>query len=150
MLGTIDLSLRGNGWSVLLTLIAGQDATNPTETNEVGEVISTGFALMGGYFVLENLQVFGVYSIVAKPKIQGTPPPNLPLDFTATENFQEFGIGLSYFVVPGRNNVKLSSDFQYFLGREASSVVPTSPLNSIQPNDAGSQFAWRIQLTAAF
>jgi hypothetical protein len=150
LLGTIDLSLRGSGWSVLLTLIAGQDAINPTETTEAGEVISTGVALTGGYFVLENLQVFGVYSIVAKPKVQGTPPPDAPPAFTATENFQEFGVGLSYFVVPGRNNVKLSSDFQYFLGRQAGSIVPTSPLNSIQPNDAGSQFAWRIQLTAAF
>jgi len=150
ILGTIDLSLRGNGWSVLLTLIAGQDATNPNETVEAGEVVTTGVALTGGYFVLENLQVFGVYSIVAKPRVQGTPPPNVPPEFSATENFQEFGVGLSYFVVPGRNNVKLSSDFQYFLGRQAGSVVPASPLNSIQRNDAGSQFAWRIQLTAAF
>jgi hypothetical protein len=150
MLGTIDLSLRGNGWSVLLTLIAGQDATSPNETVEAGEVLSAGVALTGGYFVLENLQIFGVYSIVAKPQVQGTPPPNVSPEFTATENFQEFGVGLSYFVVPGRNNVKLSSDFQYFLGRQVGSIVPSSPLNSIQPNDAGSQFAWRIQLTAAF
>ncbi|KPK17215.1 MAG: hypothetical protein AMJ62_01755 [Myxococcales bacterium SG8_38] len=150
MLGTIDLSLRGSGWSLLLTLIAGQDATNQTETNEAGEVISAGVVLTGGYFVLENLQVFGVYSIVAKPRVQGTLPPNVPPEFAATENFQEFGVGLSYFVVPGRNNVKLSSDFQYFLGRQTGSIVPTSPLNAIQPNDAGSQFAWRVQLTAAF
>lgn len=150
VLGTIDLSLRGSGWSVLLTVIAGQDSTNPTVTNEAGEVLSTGVALTGGYFVLENLQVFGVYGLVAKPKVQGTLPPNLPEDYAATESFQEFGVGLSYFVVPGRNNVKISSDFQYFLGRQEGSIVPTSPLNSIQPNAAGSQFAWRVQLTAAF
>jgi hypothetical protein len=46
--------------------------------------------------------------------------------------------------------VKVSSDFQYFLGRERGSTVPFSPLNSIQPNDDGSQFAWRIQLSAVF
>jgi hypothetical protein len=46
--------------------------------------------------------------------------------------------------------VKLSSDFQYFLGREMGSSVPASPLNNIQPNDDGSQFFWRIQLSAAF
>jgi hypothetical protein len=150
VLGTIDLSLRGNGWSMLLTFIAGQDSTSPAETVEAGEVVTTGFALTGGYFVLEDLQLFGVYSIVAKPRGQGALPPNVPPDFAATENFQQFGAGLSYFVIPGRNHVKLSTDFQYFLGRQAGSIVPASPLNSIQPNDAGSQFAWRIQLTAAF
>jgi hypothetical protein len=61
-----------------------------------------------------------------------------------------FGVGCSYFVIPGHDNVKLSTDFQYFLGRSDGSTVPISPLNSIQPNDEGSQFAWRIQPTAAF
>ncbi len=150
-LGTIDLSLRGGGWSLLLTVTAGQDATNANAMNEAGELVSSAVALTGGYFVLENLQVFGRYSIVTKPTIQGVLPANLPNDFSlATSNFQAFGVGLSYFVVPGRNNIKLTSDFQYFLGYQQRSIVPSSPLNSIQPNDAGSQLAWRIQLTAAF
>ncbi len=150
-LGTIDLSLRGNGWSVLLSLTAGQDGTVATAGGAGGEVLSTGGTAMGGYFVMEDLQIFGQYSIVAKPKLEGILPPNLP-EISAGElsNFQTVGVGLSYFVVPNRDNVKLSTDFQYFIGYEAGSTVPSSPLNSIQPNDAGSQFAWRIQLSAAF
>lgn len=53
-------------------------------------------------------------------------------------------------MIPGRDNVKLSTDFRYFLGRSSASTVPSSPLNSIEPNDEGSQFAWRIQLSTAF
>jgi hypothetical protein len=49
-----------------------------------------------------------------------------------------------------RDKVKLSSDFQYLFGSEEGSTVPTSPVNSIQPNFDESQFAWRIQLSAAF
>ena len=150
-LGTVDVSARGNGWSALLSISAGQDGTAATATTPAGEVISTGASLMGGYFVMDDLQVFAQYSIVAKPIIEGAPPPGVPVaDLDDLSNFQSFGIGFSYFVIPGRDNVKLSSDFQYFLGRTSGSSVPPSPLNSIAPNDDGSQFAWRIQISAAF
>ncbi len=149
-MGTIDLSVRGNGWSALFSGIVGQDATDATDMLEAGEVISGGVTLMGGYFVLEDLQVFGQYSIVAKPKIQGVLPPGVG-DFSGVpSNFQSFGVGASYFVIPNFDNVKITTDFQYFLGREAGSLVPSSPLNSVQPNDAGSQFAWRLQISGAF
>ncbi len=106
---------------------------------------------MGGYFVMDDLQVFARYSLVAKPRIQGAIPPITPdLPTDELSDFHAFGVGFSYFVIPGRDNVKLSSDFQYFLGSEARSSVPTSPLNSIQPASDGSQFSWRIQLSAAF
>ena len=150
-LGTLDLSIRGNGWSLLVSWTAGQDGTAASATDAAGEVLSMGATAMGGYFVMEDLQIFGQYSIVAKPKVEGTPPPNLPEIANAElSNFHTIGAGLSYFVVPNRDNVKLSTDFQYFIGYESGSTVPSSPLNSIQPNDAGSQFAWRIQLSAAF
>jgi hypothetical protein len=148
--GTIDLSVRGSGWSALFSGIVGQDATDATESLEAGEVISGGVTLMGGYFVLEDLQVFGQYSIVAKPKIQGALPPAAPGVSGTPSNFQAFGVGASYFVIPNFDNVKVTTDFQYFLGREAGSLVPSSPLNSVQPNDAGSQFAWRLQISGAF
>ena len=78
-------------------------------------------------------------------------PPGLPDEIIGLpSNFQAFGVGFSYFILPRRDNVKVSSDFNYFLGRERGSLVPTSPLNSIQPNDAGSQFAWRVQLSGRF
>jgi len=150
-IGTVDVSVRGNGWSALFSATVGQDATDATETNEAGELISGGVTLMGGYFVLKDLQVFGQYSVVPKPRVQGGLPPTVPGEvLTAPSNFHAFGVGLSYFVIPGHDNVKVSSDFQYFLGRERGSTVPFSPLNSIQPNDDGSQFAWRIQLSAVF
>jgi hypothetical protein len=44
----------------------------------------------------------------------------------------------------------LRKRFSINLGYSSASTVPSSPLNSIQPNDEGSQFAWRIQLSAAF
>jgi hypothetical protein len=150
-LGTVDVSARGNGWSVLLSISAGQDGTAATAATPAGEIVSTGASLMGGYFVMDDLQVFAQYSIVAKPQIEGEPPAGVPsADPTNLSNFQSFGVGFSYFVIPGRDNVKLSSDFQYFLGRTSGSSVPPSPLNSIAPNDDGSQFAWRIQISAAF
>jgi hypothetical protein len=148
--GTIDLSVRGNGWSALFSGIVGQDATDATESLEAGEVISGGVTVMGGYFVLEDLQVFGQYSVVAKPKIQGMLPPASPGISGTPSNFQAFGVGASYFVIPNFDNVKVTTDFQYFLGQEAGSLVPSSPLNSVQPNDAGSQFAWRLQISGAF
>lgn len=147
--GTVDLALRGSGWSVFLSGVAGQDSIDPTEIGEVGELITGGVTLMGGYFVLEDLQIFGQYSIVTRPKIQGTLPNGEMLDGTPS-NFQAFGLGLSYFVIPGFDNVKVTTDFLYFLGQQAGSLVPTSPLNSIQPNRAGDQFAWRIQISGAF
>jgi hypothetical protein len=149
--GTVDVSVRGNGWSALFSAVVGQDATDETETNEAGEVLTGGVTVMGGYFVMQDLQVFGQYSVVPKPRVQGTLPPPLPGEIRSTpSNFHAFGVGLSYFVIPNHDNVKVSSDFQYFLGRESGNIVPSSPLNSIQPNDDGSQFAWRIQLSARF
>ncbi|MBT8463529.1 MAG: hypothetical protein KJO57_02505 [Deltaproteobacteria bacterium] len=155
LLGTIDLSIRGNGWSALVSAAAGQDGTSASATTEAGEVFTGSVSAMGGYFVLENLHVFAQYSVVAKPRFQGALPPNVP-DGVIQElsgelsDVHSFGVGFSYFVIPGRDNVKLSSDFQYFLGNEQGSLVPSSPLNSIQPNLSGSQFSWRIQLSAAF
>jgi hypothetical protein len=100
---------------------------------------------------LDDLQVFGQYSFVAKPKIQGEPPPGDPASPEADpSDFHAFGVGFAFFVIPGHDNVKLSSDFQYFLGRERGSSVPASPLNNIAPNNDGSQFFWRIQLSAKF
>ena len=150
--GTIDLSLRGNGWSALISATTGQDArVDSEETVESFEVVTAGVSVMGGYFVLENLQVFGQYSVVTKPRIQGEVPPDTPeAPTTDPSDFHAFGAGLAFFVIPGHDNVKLSTDFLYFLGREMGSSVPASPLNNIQPNDDGSQFFWRIQLSAAF
>ena len=151
LLGTIDLSIRGNGWSALVSAAAGQDGTSESATTAAGEVFTAGVSAMGGYFVLDELHVFAQYSFVAKPKFQGALPPNLPDELSGDlSDFHAFGVGFSYFVIPGRDNVKLSSDFQYFLGSEEGSIVPSSPLNSIQPNFDGSQFSWRIQLSAAF
>jgi hypothetical protein len=150
--GTIDLSVRGNGWSLLFSATSGQDArVDATAPGESFEVVTGGLSAMGGYFVLDDLQVFGQYSYVAKPKIQGDPPPSDPsMPEAAPSDFHAFGVGFTLFVIPGHDNVKLSSDFQYFLGREAGSSVPASPLNNIAPNDDGSQFFWRIQVSAAF
>jgi len=152
VLGTVDLSVRGNGWSVLVSATSGQDARVETELPDATfEVVTGGVSVMGGYFVLDDLQVFGQYSFVGKPQIQGEPPPTIPgLPVTDPSDFHAFGVGFTLFVIPGHDNVKLSSDFQYFLGREMGSSVPASPLNNIQPNDDGSQFFWRIQLSAAF
>ena len=150
--GTIDLSIRGSGWSALFTATVGQDATDATSTNEAAEVVTAGVTAMGGYFVLDDLQVFAQYSVVPKPRIVGAPPPPVPGDPppAAPSYFHSFGVGMSFFVLPGHDNVKLQTDFQYFLGDERGSTVPSSPLNSIQPNYDGSQFSWRIQLSAAF
>ncbi len=153
VLGTIDLSVRGNGWSILASVTSGQDARVDTTTDVGGsyEVISSGVSATGGYFVLEDLQVFGQYALVSKPRTQGEPPSDIPGVGTPTPSpFHAFGVGLSYFIIPGYDNVKLSTDFQYFLGRELDSSVPASPLNNIAPNDDGSQFFWRIQISAAF
>jgi hypothetical protein len=151
-LGTVDLSVRGNGWSLLASATSGQDARiDSAAPAETFEVVTGGVSVMGGYFVLDDLQVFGQYAFVSKPDIQGEPPPTTPgLPTTEPSTFQAFGVGFTFFVIPGRDNVKLSSDFQYFLGRETGSSVPASPLNNIQPNDDGSQFFWRIQISAAF
>jgi len=151
VLATIDLSIRGNGWSALISATAGQDGTSTSAAGDPGEVVTTGVSAMGGYFVLDELHVFAQYSFVGKPKFQGARPPDIGEDLTGDlSNFHAFGVGFSYFVIPGRDNVKLSSDFQYFLGSEGGSTVPASPLNSIQPAVDGSQFAWRIQISAAF
>jgi hypothetical protein len=153
LLGTLDLSVRGNGWSLLVSVTSGQDARADTTTDSGGsyEVISSGVSATGGYFVLKDLQIFGQYALVSKPRIQGEPPQDIPGIETVTPSaFHAFGVGLSYFVIPGYDNVKLSTDFQYFLGRELDSSVPASPLNNIAPNDDGSQFFWRIQISAAF
>jgi hypothetical protein len=155
-LGTVDLSVRGNGWSLLFAVVSGQDGRTDADTaldTPPFEIISTGLSVMGGYFVLEDLQVFGQYALVAKPQIQGDPPsdtPSIPELNEGLSNFHAFGVGLSYYVIPGHDNVKLSTDFQYFLGRELASNVPASPLNNIAPNNDGSQFFFRIQLSAAF
>ena len=135
-----------------MSVTSGQDGrVETTEVVENFEVVSTATSLMGGYFVLQNLQVFGQYSFVSRPKIQGEPPPTIPgLPTAEASDFHAFGVGMAYFVIPGHDNVKVSTDFQYFLGREMGSSVPASPLNNIQPNDDGSQFFWRIQLSAAF
>ncbi|MFW2389824.1 MAG: hypothetical protein ACN4G0_15905 [Polyangiales bacterium] len=150
--GTIDLSVRGSGWSLLASVTSGQDGrTGTTEELQNVEVVSTAASIMGGYFVMDDLQVFGQYAVVSKPNFQGEPPPTVPgLTESRASSFQAFGVGFTYFVIPGHDNVKLSSDFQYFLGREEGSTVPASPLNNIQPNDDGSQFFWRIQISAAF
>ena len=147
---TLDLSARGNGWSLLVSGTTGQDGrAGAGETAQSFEIINTGVSVMGGAFVLDNLQVFGQYAIVTKPRIQGEVPPD-ELPTAGTSSFQAFGVGATFFVIPGHDNVKLSTDFQYFLGYEAGSTVPASDLNNIQPNDQGSQFFWRIQLSAAF
>ena len=151
--GSLDLSVRGNGWSLLASVTSGQDArvdtADPAATTY--EVVSSGLTVMGGYFVIEDLQVFGQYAIVTEPRIQGDPPPGTPgLPTADPSSFQSFGVGFTYFVIPGYDNVKLSTDFLYFLGRETGSTVPASPLNNIAPNDDGSQFFWRIQISAAF
>ncbi|KPK53157.1 MAG: hypothetical protein AMJ63_07270 [Myxococcales bacterium SG8_38_1] len=151
-LGTIDLSVRGNGWSLLFSVTTGQDGrVDAADSVQTFEVVTAGLSVMGGYFVLDNLQIFAQYGVVTKPTIQGEPPPMAPgVPTDEPSNFQSFGVGLTYFVVPGHDNVKLSTDFQYFLGRETGSPVPASSLNNIQPNDDGSQFFWRLQISAAF
>lgn len=150
MIGTMDVSARGDGWNAFLSAVVAQDGVKATETQGAGELVGGGVTLMGGYFVLQDLQVFGQYSIVAKPKFKGDLPPDAE-DITGDpSNFQAFGIGVSYYVIPGFDNVRVGSDFQYFLGRERGSLVPVSALNSIQPNDGGSQLAWRVQISGKF
>lgn len=135
----------------MLSGTVGQDAVDASVSDESGEILSGAVSLTGGAFVSERVQVFGRYAIVTKPRIQGVLPPGLPDEIIGLpSNFQSFGVGFCYFILRRRDNVKVSSDFNYFLGRERGSLVPASPLNSIQPNDAGSQFAWRMQLSGRF
>ncbi len=145
-LGTVDLAVRGSGWSLLFSSVVGQDVELQTEESQA--VLSAGITAMGGYFVLEDLEVFGQYSVVPKPTVTGQEQPDGVN--AAASSFHSIGVGASYYVIPNYDNVKVSTDFQYFIGREAGSLVPASPLNGVQANDAGSQFAWRIQITANF
>lgn len=148
---TADLGIQGNGWSAVVGFTAGQDsAVDPAGSTEAGEVVTGALSAMGGYFVLESVELYGQYSFVSRPRIRGVLPPNLDEISSDPSDFHAFGVGFSYWFIPNRDHVKLQSDFIYYLGREAGSTVPTSPLNSIQPNDAGSQFSWRIQISAHF
>ena len=151
-LGTLDVSVRGSGWSLLVTGTSGQDGSAETAAAEENfAIINAGVSIVGGVFVLDDLQVFAQYAFVAKPRVQGQVPPDRPEQLgDEASAFHSFGIGLTFFAIPGHDNVKVSTDFQYFLGHEAGSTVPSSPLNNIAPNDDGSQFFWRIQLSAAF
>jgi hypothetical protein len=148
---TADLGVRGNGWSTMFGFTLGQDSvTDAPGSLEAGEVVTGALSAMGGYFVLESLELYGQYSFVSRPKIQGVLPPTVDEVLTQPSDFHAFGVGFSYWFIPGRDHVKLQSDFIYYLGHETGSTVPSSPLNSIQPNADGSQFSWRIQISAHF
>jgi hypothetical protein len=53
--------------------------------------------------VTEKVQIFGQYNIVVRPKIQGTLPQAVVDEILGPpSNFQAFGVGFSYFVIPER------------------------------------------------
>ncbi len=135
LLAVAELSFEGNGWNAYAQF---QYAYDNVESPNFGSDI--GFVVQGGYYIADPIEIYGRFDMV------------IPDNDRAVENdvFQTLTAGFNYYVFPGSNALKFSTDLTYFFNAESTSIVSPNTNTSVLASAEDNQFAVRVQLSLLF
>lgn len=131
---TVDAMAQGDGWNSFAAFTWRQ-------TDAAGAQTFDDFALLaqGGVFLTAQLEGFARYVLI------------LPDDDRATnEDFNEFGAGVNYYILPDSHAAKVTADVLYWPDAQARSIVPVSTANGLLSDSQGDQLALRLQFQVVF
>lgn len=130
---TADVSVEGNGWNAFVAGIwRNTDPAGGSSTDDFGLVVQ------GGFFVSDQLEVYGRYDGVFADDANG-------------DDFNTLTAGVNYYISPQSHAVKLSADVVYYLDNEGASalVSPTTTTGLLADTEDG-QFTVRVQMQVVF
>ncbi len=134
-----ELSLEGNGWNFYGAFHwSHNDFQMPMFVDDFGVVAQ------GGYFVTDDVELYGRYDVVLPDSERADNP------MERGGIFQTLTAGCNHYITPASNSLKLSGDVVYFFDSEADSLVQPSDRTSVRASDEGGQFAFRLQISAQF
>jgi hypothetical protein len=132
---TVDLTLEGDGWNAL---VAG--VYRNTSPNAGSDVSDWGMIAQAGFFVTDQLELFGRYDGVFPDTADGP------------DNFNTLTAGANYYLSPQSQAARLTGDVVWYLDAEADSAIIPAPSTIIDLlNDTeGNQYGVRLQLQVLF
>ena len=145
---TVDAQVEGDGWNAFLQYVGHDvDISATTDVNYTNH----GFIAQGGFFVSDQVELFGRYDIVMLDDIL--------VAANTDDNYQSITAGMNYYFVPESHAAKFTLDAVFALDESTNidaiyalpyvvQAMPTSATGLV--GTADSEFALRAQMTLVF
>lgn len=133
---TLDVGAEGDGWNVFADAVwrnidpaGGSDLTD------------WGLGIQGGWYMNADWELIGRWSLIVPDE-----------DAVPDDSFNEFAVGVNYYVLGGGNHsAKFTFDINFFPDETTSNpIVPTSTGTGLLPSADESQWFLRFQFQALF
>ncbi len=142
---TIDAQVEGDGWNVFAQYVGHDvDISATTDVNYTNH----GFIVQGGYFVSDQVELFGRYDIIMLDDVlvaAGT-----------DDNYSSVTAGMNYYFVPESHAAKFTLDAVFALDESTNIDAIYGGVGSNDPSATGllglsdSEFLLRAQVTLVF
>lgn len=142
---TIDAQVEGDGWNVFAQYVGHDvDISATTDVNYTNH----GFIVQGGYFVSDQVELFGRYDIIMLDDVlvaAGT-----------DDNYSSVTAGMNYYFVPESHAAKFTLDAVFALDESTNIDAIYGGAGSNDPSATGllglsdSEFLLRAQVTLVF
>lgn len=142
---TADVQVEGDGWNFFAEYVGH---TVDTDATTDSSFTNHGFIVQGGFFVSDQVELFGRYDIVILDDILTAPGTD--------DNFQNITAGVNYYLVPESHAAKFTFDAMFALDESNNIDALLGGVGSNDPSATGllglsdSEFLLRAQLTLLF
>jgi hypothetical protein len=133
---TLDVSTQGSGWNSYLAFVG-----NVNDTDGLVQNSSFGAVVQGGYFVADQVEVYGRYEWM-----------RLDPDFVgSTDDTLNFlTLGANYFVVPESEAVRLSADVVYSVNKTDGLLTTSDTTTGLLGDSSAGELDLRLQVRVRF
>lgn len=142
---TADVQVEGDGWNFFAEYVGH---TVDTDATADSSFTNHGFIAQGGFFVSDQVELFGRYDIIILDDILTAPGTD--------DNFQNITAGVNYYLVPESHAAKFTFDAMFALDESNNIDALFGGVGSNDPSATGllglsdSEFLLRAQLTLLF
>lgn len=137
---TADATVGGDGWNVALLGVLVYDDIGLAE----GRAIDSGVQIQGSVYLTEQVELFARFDILLESDHRPA----------ASEPFQTWTAGVTWYAVPRSQRVKLTTNFVYFPEATTNTLVEalggSFAAQGLLPSSNGGQWAIQTQLQLQF
>jgi hypothetical protein len=128
----LDVMVKGNGWNLYSAYVGRSTDTTTT-------LYDQGIMIQGGYFIRPKWELFARFDAVLPDK-----------DNVNHSSMDTITVGANKYISQDSHAVKLTMDFEYFIGKQSAGIAPASTLTGLLASSQYDQWAVQAQLQLMF